>query len=97
MKQSLLRGKILSLLHDIYPDPIEKTSLIGIYYQYHKIELIEKALAYLEDKKLIEVKRMPHPFREREFVISYKITGDGIDLLEGNAEEEPGVLLPVEE
>lgn len=97
MKQNMLRGKILRLLADIYPDPIDKTSLLGIYYQYYKIDHINKALAYLEDKALIEVKALAHPFREREYVYSYKITGDGIDLLEGNTADEPGILVPVEE
>ena len=47
MKNNILRGKILRLLADMYPDGIERTSLIGIYHAYEHVDDIDKSAAYL--------------------------------------------------
>lgn len=97
MKNSVLRGKLLRLLNDMYPDSMEQSSIIGIYYQYHPVEDIRKALQYLQDKALIHQHCVPHPYREGLNVVYYKISPEGVDLLEGNTSQpEPGVVLPME-
>lgn len=98
MKNGILRGKLLRLLHDMYPDSMEQGSIIGIYYQYHSVDSIRKSLQYLLDKGLIIVNVVPHPYREGLDVVYYKISPAGVDLVEGNATvKDVGVVLPVEE
>lgn len=96
MKNNILRGKILKLLGDIYPDGIEQTSLIGIYHSYEKVDDITRSVEYLVDKKLVSKKESPHPYKEQKNVIYYKITPEGIDLIEGNSEPDSGIIIPME-
>lgn len=44
MKNNILRGKILRLLADMYPNGIERTSLVGIYHAYDKVDDIDKSV-----------------------------------------------------
>lgn len=98
MKNNLLRGKLLKLLHEMYPDSMELSAVIGIYYQYHPVEDIRRALQYLEDKGFICEHVVSHPYREGKNVIYFKISPAGVDLVEGNnCKDEPGVVLPREE
>ena len=53
MKNCILRGKILKLLSEVYPNGLERINLISIYYQTDKVDDIEKSLEYLCDKKYI--------------------------------------------
>lgn len=97
MKLNIMRGKILRLLHELYPDGIEYTSLLGIYYSYEKIENIGKALQYLTDRNLVVQKEMPHPYKEEKKLTFYKILPAGIDLIEGSAKPIAGICLFPEE
>ncbi len=93
MKQTILRGKILALLNKVYPDGVDEITVISILYQYHKTEDILSSLEYLVDKEYIDKKQQPHPFLEREYVRWYKLMPKGVDLLEGNIEADPGILI----
>ena len=93
MKDTIIRGKILNLLKKVYPNGVDEITIISILYQYHKTEEIQTSLEYLTDKEYIEKKQQPHPFLEREFVRWYKLKPKGVDLLEGNIEPDPGILI----
>lgn len=96
MKNNMLRGKILRLLSDMYPDGIERTSLVGIYHAYEHVDDIDKSVAYLIDKGYCSKTETPHPYKANMFVTYYKITPKGIDLIEGNCEPDTGILIPLE-
>ena len=93
MKDNILRGKLLDLLRKVYPDGIEKTSIISILFQYHKTDDISASLEYLVDKEYAVKKEYPHPFVVQEMIHWYKLSPRGIDLLEGNIQEDPGILI----
>lgn len=96
MKNNLLRGKILKLLSDMYPDGIEQTSLIGIYHSYEKVDDITRSVEYLVDKGYVTRKDSPHPYKENMQVVYYKIAPAGLDLVEGNASADSGIIIPLE-
>ena len=96
MKNTLLRGKILRLLFELYPNGIEHTQLVGIYYQYEKVEEIERSVSYLVDRKLVARTVSPHPFKANATVTYYKITPEGIDLIDGTDASDSGIVVPVE-
>ena len=96
MKNCILRGKILKLLSEVYPNGLERINLISIYYQTDKVYDIEQSLAYLCAKKYILKKELPHPLKENEKIVSYKILPLGIDLIEGTIEKDSGVVIPLE-
>lgn len=96
MKNCILRGKILKLLYEVYPNGLERINLISIYYQTDKVDDIEKSLEYLCDKKYILKKELPHPLKENEKIVSYKILPLAIDLIEGTIEKDSGVVIPLE-
>jgi hypothetical protein len=93
MKKNSLRGEILRFLRDLYPDGANETMLISVLYHYHKVEDIEEAVEYLTDKEYIQKKESPHPYREQEQMKWYKLSPKGVDLVEGNIEPDPGILL----
>jgi hypothetical protein len=94
MKQNILRGKLLELLKRVYPNGVDEKTVISILYQYHKTEDIAASLEYLVDKQYAERKQFPHPYLEQEKLQWYKLTASGIDLLEGNIPDDPGILVP---
>jgi hypothetical protein len=94
MKDNILRGKILDLLKKVYPDGVDYRTLISILFQYHKTSDITASLEYLADKEYILKKEHPHPFMEQELIRWYKLTPQGMDLLEGNVPADPGILVP---
>lgn len=96
MKNCILRGKILKLLSEQYPEGLERITLISIYYQCDKVDDIDKSLAYLCDKGYVQKKEHPHPYKENKKITFYKITPAGIDLIEGTSEAEPGIIIPAE-
>ena len=96
MKNCILRGKILKLLSEQYPEGLERITLISIYYQGDKVDDIDKSLAYLCDKGYVQKKEHPHPYKENKKITFYKITPEGIDLIEGTTEAEPGIIIPAE-
>jgi len=87
MRIKLLRGLILDFLHRIYPRDIEKIGIIEAFYKDWKTRDIERALGYLRDKGYIEEITIPHPVRRFEKIAIYKITPDGIDVLEKTIED----------
>jgi len=93
MKQNILRGKILDLLKRVYPDGVDEITVDSILYQYHKTEDIHASLEYIVDKGYAEKKQQPHPFMEHKRIQWYKLKPSGIDLLEGNIEPDPGILI----
>jgi len=93
MKDTILRGKILDLLKRVYPDGIEQKTFFSILFQYHKPEDIRASLEYLVDTDYISLKEQPHPVFEQEKVQWYKLSPKGVDLLEGNIAENPGILI----
>lgn len=95
MKNTFLRGKILGLLKDVYPDGLEQTMIIGIYYQNEKVDSIIRELEYLTDKEYVLQKKTTHPYKPNCFIINYKITTKGIDLCEGTIDCDPGIVTPV--
>ncbi|MDE5899330.1 MAG: hypothetical protein K2H09_08735 [Treponemataceae bacterium] len=96
MKGNILRGKVLRLLGDLYPAGIEETGMVGIYYQYDKVDDIICAAAYLCDKGLVRKTQTPHPYKKQQDITCYKITARGIDLLEGTIPAEAGISVPRE-
>jgi hypothetical protein len=93
MKGNILRGILLDLMRKMYPEGIDYRTIITILYQYHKVDAISDSLEYLADKEYVQKKTAPHPYAEQETVCWYKITPKGIDLLEGNIESDPGILI----
>jgi len=97
MKKNILRGKILSFLRDIFPDGADGLTVVSVFYQYHRDEDIRESLAYLEAKEYVSRKDLPHPYKPREVVSLYKISPQGIDLVDGNIGNDPGIILPPKE
>jgi hypothetical protein len=94
MKYNILRGKLLELLRKVYPEGIDQKTVNSILFQYHKIDDISASLEYLVDKKYALKMEHPHPFLKQEKLLWYKITPHGIDLLDGNIKDDPGILVP---
>ena len=88
-----MRGKLLALLKKTYPNGVDEQTVISIHYQHHHVDDITASLEYLVDKQYVERKIAPHPYLELEKVKWYKLTGSGIDLVEGNIPEDPGILI----
>jgi hypothetical protein len=94
MKDNILRGKIMELLRKVYPEGVDKKTIMSVFFQYHKTEDISSSLEYLSDKEYIIKKEFSHPYLEQELVQWYKLSPNGMDLLEGNIPADPGILLP---
>jgi hypothetical protein len=91
MKNNILRGKLLAFLKYVYPEGADEETAIKVLFQYFKVEHIAESLAYLTDKKYIERKETPHPYKRGEMIRRYKILPQGIDLLDGNIPADPGI------
>lgn len=96
MKHNILRGKLLALLKELYPDGMEEMAIISIEYEYYKPDDIRASLAYLTDKNYISKRQTPHLLKPGEMIVGYKIAPAGIDLIDGNIPEDPGITLPRE-
>jgi len=92
MKENILRGKLLDLLRKVYPEGIDQKTIISILFQYHKVDNILSSLEYLIDKKYVLMREYPDPIIKQEKFKWYKLTPHGIDLFEGNIEDDPGIL-----
>jgi hypothetical protein len=92
-KDNILRGKILDLLCKIYPDGVDHITMVSILFQYHKTEDISSSLEYLVDKEYVLKKEHPHSYIKQETIKWYKLRPKGIDLLEGNIDPDPGILI----
>jgi len=93
MKETILRGKLLDLFWKVYPEGIDQTTIKSILFQYHKSDDILTSLEYLTDKEYIVRKEQPHPFLKHEKILWYKLKPKGIDLIEGNIDADPGILI----
>ncbi|MCL2762204.1 MAG: hypothetical protein FWD36_03220 [Treponema sp.] len=94
IKENILRGKLLDLLWKVYPDGIDIKSVVSILFQYHRVDDILTSLEYLTDKKYILMKEHPDPVVKQEKFKWYKLTPHGIDLLESNIPDDPGIIIP---
>ena len=92
-KDNILRGKILDILRKIYPDGVDHKTMISILFQYHKTEEISSSLEYLVDKEYVLKKEHTHSFVTQEKIRWYKLMPKGMDLLEGNIDPDPGILI----
>ncbi|MCL1813401.1 MAG: hypothetical protein FWG29_07750 [Treponema sp.] len=93
MKATILRGKLLHLLRKVYPEGIDTKTIFSVLFQYHKTDEISASLEYLVDKGYAEKKQVPHPYMEQETLQWYKITPQGIDLIECSIPDDPGILI----
>ena len=94
-KLPVLRGEILFYLGKLYPDGITLTSILKVYHERYRWEIIEKALAYLGESGLISSQPQPTgvPGRSTWF---YKIRPEGIRVEEGHV-ADPAIVLFKEE
>jgi hypothetical protein len=93
-KENILRGKLLELLRKVYPEGIDQKTVISILFQYHKADDIITSLEYLTDKEYVVKKEHPHPYIKQEKILWYKLLPQGVDLLDGNISDDPGILIP---
>ena len=92
--KTVLRGKLLDFLSDIYPRDIEELSIMGVFYEYNKTDDIARSLEYLMDKKYISREEKPHPYKKHQKIRLYKITPAGIDLHDGQLEDPSVPIVP---
>ena len=85
------RGEILSFLYGIHPLAISQVSIYQTYFQYYRTEDIDKILEYLVEKGYVEEGLIQPPNTMFELVKNYKITPEGIDLLDGTI-QDPGII-----
>jgi hypothetical protein len=93
MKLNILRGKLLALLKELYPDGMEEMAIIAIEHEYYKPDDVRASLSYLTDKTYILKKQTSHPLKPGEMIVGYKIAPSGIDLIDGNIPTDPGITL----
>jgi hypothetical protein len=96
IKLNILRGTIIRLLKEVYPDGLNETEVVGIYYQYYKPDDIRASLQYLTDKGYLSRLESPHPYKPLEKIVGYKLLPKGIDLIDGNVDADPGITLSPE-
>jgi hypothetical protein len=97
MRDNSIRGKILEFLKDIYPEGADERTIVSVFYDYHRVDDINKALEYLADKNYIIRKEIPHPYKKNEFLKLYRITPSGIDLMDGLVKDTGVAVVPEEE
>lgn len=91
-----IRGWILRVLHISHPVPLNERN---VYLTMNDImpEITEKDVAsemsYLRDKAYVESILKRIPLLQEEMWL-HKITSKGIDLMERNLPEDPGVEVP---
>jgi len=83
MRYASLRGMILEFLNKVYPKMVLELDIISVFYRDYKDTAIRKSIAYLADKGYIEKVEKEHPVWRYEKQVFYKLTPQGIDLLEG--------------
>jgi hypothetical protein len=91
MRCKEIRGKILAFLKYIYPENVDESGILAVYYQYYRKKDIKGSLEYLVDKGYVIRKTMTHPYKNSEEIHFYKISPDGIDLIDG-LREDPGII-----
>ncbi|MEL5719148.1 hypothetical protein [Treponema pedis] len=93
IKTAYLRGELIKFLCTVYPDGIPEQVIVRSFYEYNEHQVIISSLEYLTEKGYAEKKEIAHPYKERESVRWFKITAKGIDLIEGNIEDDAGVSI----
>ena len=91
-----LRGKILQFLREIFPQGTDRMTVVGIYYEYWKKELIIDTLEYLVSKGYVVKREFPHPAKKLEKLETYTINAAGIDICDGTTSDPGIVILPEE-
>lgn len=87
-----LRGTILKTCYEVYPDGIPEIVLREAHYQYHRDSEITRALNYLVDKNYLSKNEQAHAYKQNAKWIWYKITTEGIDLVERHSVDK-GVII----
>jgi hypothetical protein len=93
-KPTILRGKILEFLRDLYPNGADERTIVGIFYPYHKYEEIVEAANYLAAKEYATLKEVAHPYRRLEKIRLFTIDHAGIDLLDGTIMDPAVTVIP---
>ena len=86
------RGQILDFLNRIYPEKASEITIIGVFYQYFRDIEIRRSLQFLVDKGYLEVEPIKHPVIRGKVEKHFKITAEGIEILEG-IKEDASILL----
>ncbi len=92
MRTGSLRGELLEFLKIAYPGFVLELDIIGVFYRDWRDTQIRQDLAYLVDRGYVERIKKPHPVKQRRVQAFYKLTADGVDLIDGIA-VDPGVLI----
>lgn len=92
MRDKIIRGKIIGLMHKMYPGRMDEGSIVGIFYQYYKYDSILQALEFLTDRGYLERTELPHPYRKHETVKMYKLTPEGVLLFEGTRKDDAFII-----
>ena len=91
-----VRGYILRGLN-LYPTEHLNTDLIGDFVRNCGGTCLNTEipghLTYLQSKGYVEIEERQNPLSNSAKVIMAKITPKGVDLIEGNIGQEPGILL----
>lgn len=87
-----LRGQILEFLYRVYPSSVLELDVISVFFRDHRTDTIRKALAYLVDRGYVEKAEKDHPVWRYEKQLLYKLTSNGVDLMEGT-KKDPGVMV----
>lgn len=61
--------------------------IAGVYIEYYTLGELEKAIAYLVSRDYVKKEVRPHPYIERETIVLYEITAEGIDVHEGSKQD----------
>lgn len=88
----VLRGNLLGFLNNIYPDGAVELTIIGVFYQYHRDKDIRRELEFLADKKYISLKIIDNPIKRGSKEKFFKITPEGIEILEGTRKDDSIIL-----
>lgn len=96
MRENTIRGKVLEFLKYLYPEGADDRTVLSVFYPYHNAKQIETAIEYLADKGYVSRRQVPHPYKKQAFVVIYRITPTGIDLVDG-VSADAAVAVPPEE
>jgi hypothetical protein len=94
MTMQIIRGRVLALLHYVYPTGAPWASVLTVWRDYHTYKEIKQALHYLVDSGLVVCECKPHPYKNGCSVNIYKITPTGIRVSE-RTETYAGVEMEV--
>lgn len=96
MKPTILRGKILEFLRDLYPNGADERTIVGVFYEYHDYDDIVESANYLAAKGYALLQEVPHPYKKIDKIRMFKIAPPGIDLLDGTTTDPAVTVIPSE-